>query len=74
LADLAALKVFMDVSEAQLAKAMLDAHDIPAFLFDEHLGANTFSPVFMSGVRLMVPESLLAEAADLLENSDFPDI
>ena len=72
MAELAQLETFTDFAEAQIAKAMLEAYGIPVFLFDEHLGGNMFPPVSLSGVRLMVPESRLAEATELLDTNPDP--
>jgi hypothetical protein len=66
MAGLVQLKVFMDIAEARIAISALEASGIPAFLFDEHLGANIFPPVSLLGVRLMVPEDRAVEAAERL--------
>lgn len=63
------LKVFVDTGEAQVVKAMLEAHGIPAFLFDEHLGGNLNPSVAIFGVRLMVPETDAEAAARLIADS-----
>jgi len=68
MAGLVQLKTFNDFAEAQIVKAKLEAHDIPAFLFDEHLGGNLFPPVALTGVWLMVPEDCLEEAARLVRS------
>ena len=68
MAGLVILKIFDDFGEARIAKAKLEADQIPAFLFDEHMGGNLFPPVAMFGVRLMVPEADLEEAARLIAN------
>lgn len=70
MAELVQLKIFMDIVEARIAMSVLEASDIPAFLFDEHLGGNIFPPVSLLGVRLMVPEDRAAEAAELLESQE----
>lgn len=67
MAGLVQLKIFMDIAEARIAKAALEAYGIPAFLFDEHLGGIMFPAVNVLGVRLMVLESRLAEAMELLD-------
>ncbi len=69
MAGLIHVKTFNDFTEAQIAKSALEAHDIPAFLFDEHLGGNQFPPAVLTGFRLMVPEDCLEEAARLLETA-----
>jgi len=67
MAGLVQLKVFANLTEAQIARAMLEAHDIPAVLFDEQLHGNLFPSVAFFGVRLMVPEDCLDEAVHLLD-------
>jgi len=74
MAGLVQLDSFANLAEAQIARATLDAHGIPAFLFDENLHGNLFPSVALSGVRLMVPEGRVEEAARLLEAaSDSPE-
>ena len=72
MAGLVQLKTFNEFAEAQIVKAKLEAHEIPAFLFDEHLGGNLFAPVALTGFRLMVPEDRLEEATLLVEAAE-PD-
>ena len=67
MAGLVQLGRFTELVEAQIARATLEAHGIPAFLFDEHLGGNQFPPVTLFGIRLMVPEEYREEAARLLD-------
>jgi len=53
---------------------MLEAHDIPVYLFDEHFGGQLWPVVNLFGVQLMVPEERLDEASQLLEaKSDAPE-
>jgi len=54
---------FLNVNEAHLVKGLLESHGIKSFLFDEL--AVTFVPL-VGGVRLMVRESDLAEARQVL--------
>jgi len=69
MAGLVQLKTYNEFAEAQVAKSKLEAHDIPVFLFDEHLGGNQFPPAALTGFRLMVPEDCLEEAMQLLETA-----
>jgi len=69
MAGLVQLKVFANLVEAQIARATLEAHDIPAVLFDEQLHGNLFPVVAFFGVRLMVPEDCLDQAARLLDSA-----
>jgi len=74
LAGLVRLRVFADLAEAQVAKSMLEAHDIPVYLFDEHFGGQLSPVVNLFGVQLMVQEERLDEASQLLEaKSDAPE-
>ncbi len=70
MAALVPVKTYNAFVEAQIAKSKLEAHDIPAFLFDEHLGGNQFPPAVLPGFRLMVPEDCLEEAARILTTED----
>jgi len=67
MAGLVQLKVFANLVEAQIARATLEAHDIPAVLFDEQMGGNLYPAVALFGTRLMVPEHCLEDATRLLE-------
>ena len=74
MAGLVLLDSFTDLVEAQIARATLEAHGIPAFLFDENLHGNLFPSAALFGIRLMVPEDRLEAAARLLEAaSDSPE-
>lgn len=69
MAGLVRLKVFANLVEAQIVRATLEAHGIPAVLLDEHF-SSTLSPVVgLFGVEVMVPEDCLDEAARLLETA-----
>lgn len=72
MAGLVHLGTFNVLAEAQIAKSMLEAHDIPVFLFDEHLGGTRFSLAVLPGFRLMVPEDCLEEASGLLATKTDP--
>ena len=72
MAGLVLLDSFTDLVEAQIARATLDAHGIPAFLFDENLHGNLFPSAALFGVRLMVPEDRVEEAARLLDTEPGP--
>lgn len=73
MAGLVVLGTFANIVEAQIARAKLEAYDVPAFLFDEHLGGNLFPIVAMTGVRLMVLEDHLEEASRLLDEDELPE-
>jgi hypothetical protein len=74
MAGLVQLKTYNEFAEALVAKSKLEAHDIPVFLFDEHLGGNQFPPAAQTGFRLMVPQDCVEESARLLDTgSDRPE-
>lgn len=58
------LKVFDAPGEAQVAKVTLEAHDIPAFVFEEH---NPYPGLGLFAARLMVSEDDLDQAGRLLD-------
>ena len=61
------LDIFTEVVLAQIAKSKLDAHGIPAFLFDEQVGGNIFPSVTTFSIRLMVSEDDFEEAGAVLK-------
>lgn len=69
MAGLVQLKTYNQFTEAQIAKSKLEAHGIPVFLFDEHLGVTRFSFAALPEFRLMIPEDCLQEATRLLETA-----
>lgn len=56
------LAVYADIQEASIVKGMLEAHGIPSMITDEN---NLYVPYF-GGVNLMVRESDLARAQELI--------
>lgn len=53
--------------QAQIARAMLDAQGVPAFVADEHtINAQWLYANALGGVRLQVPVSALPRARDIL--------
>ena len=57
--------------EALIAKASLEAENIPVFLMDEYtINANWLYSNAWGGVRLQVPEAFVTQARDIL-NTDF---
>lgn len=63
------LKIFVDTGEARVVRAMLEAHGIPAFLFDEHSGFNMIPYGGLLRIRLMVSETDAEAAARLIADS-----
>ncbi len=59
--------------EAQMAKASLEAADIPAFIADEHtINTQWLYSNALGGVKLLVPGNFEKEANELLKN-DFSE-
>lgn len=57
---------FLDVNEAYLAKGLLENEGIEVLLFDEHSAVVVYTPFAVGGLRLMVKESDLARAKNIL--------
>ncbi len=69
---------YLDLPDAHVARALLDSHGIPVFLFDDRLGGtNWFFLPALGGVRLMVPDDHLDVAGglicDLSKKIDVPE-
>lgn len=62
---------FLDVNEAYLAKGLLESEGIEVLLFDEHANV-VYTTYALGGLRLMVKESDLDRAKDLLSCKDSP--
>ena len=63
--SLVELRRFGTKVEADLARLELESHGIPAILFDEGLN-NVFGGAGLIGVRLMVDDEDVEEAASIL--------
>jgi hypothetical protein len=59
--------------EAEIAKLQLEAAGIPCRVLTDGLGGVHPHLQFARGVRVLVPESLLEDAAEVLEEDDAPD-
>lgn len=57
---------FLDINEAYLAKGLLESEGIEALLFDEHSAIVVYTPYAVGGLRLMVKESDLERAKNIL--------
>lgn len=57
---------FLDINEAYLAKGLLESEGIEALLFDEHSAVVVYTPYAVGGLRLMVKESDLERAKNIL--------
>lgn len=66
MAGLAIAKIFHSLPEAEVVKAMLEAHGIPAFLFDEHTGSNMIQFGGVCRIRLMVSEADVEATVQLI--------
>lgn len=61
--------------EAHLARARLEAEDIPAFVMDEHtINMQWLYSNALGGVRLQVPQGFEADAAAVLAENREPDL
>ena len=63
------IATFSFLHEAHLAKAKLEAFDIPSFISDEHTTNNlrwAYSNI-AGGIRLQVPEEFAAQAQEILQ-------
>jgi hypothetical protein len=61
------LATYMNLSDAYLARSVLQGSDIPCLMPEEHTaGARSELVVAMQGIRVMVPASQLDRARDLL--------
>ncbi|PLX40935.1 MAG: phosphoenolpyruvate synthase [Deltaproteobacteria bacterium] len=69
---LIALRHYLNPWDAELARGMLDSAGIEAVVFDQNtVYMNWLYSNAIGGVRLMVHEEDLAEAAELLGEADF---
>lgn len=58
---------FATTTEAYIVRGQLETEGIPAFIPDDHLGtANAFLLTGAKSIRIMVPESLLQRASDVI--------
>jgi hypothetical protein len=69
--DLVTVRTFSNLTEAELAKGLLDAAGIGAFLFDENMGRIYWMNV-VGGVKLRVDAENVA-AANLLLDQNVPE-
>ena len=61
--------------EAHLARARLEAEDIPAFVMEEHtINMQWLYSNALGGVRLQVPQGFEADAAAVLAENREPDL
>lgn len=66
--QLVLLHTFYDVTQAHIARGLLEANNIPCHIFDEHLNSIAWHlQIGVGGTRLMVPENYAEEAIALLE-------
>ncbi len=65
--ELVTVDVFWFPDQAKLARAMLEAEDIPVYLENEHtLSANWMWTNLLGGLRLKVPAQFLERAKQVL--------
>ena len=71
--DLVIVGRYITAFEAHVAKARLESAGIPAFVEDEYtVGMNWLYSNAIGGVKVRVPESLAAEAQELLASKAEP--
>jgi hypothetical protein len=67
-ARLVVAKTYFDLSDALVAKSVLEAHGFVAVLFDWHLGSVNWSYMFaLNGIRLCTLDTSLPDALRLLD-------
>ncbi len=71
--DLVMLARFIDVSSAYLLQSRLDAEGVPSIVADALAYQNVLFGAGIGGVRVLVPESYLARAADIKARIDRGD-
>jgi hypothetical protein len=72
--DQVILKNFQHRYEAEVAKTLLDANDIPSFIMaDDVAGMNPLLMVGGGGVRLYVRRDHFEKALQLIENRSMPE-
>ena len=68
-ARLVVAKTYFDLSDALVAKSVLEAHGFVAVLFDWHVGSVNWSYMFaLNGMRLCTLDVSLADALSLLDD------
>lgn len=67
------IRTFTNEFEAQLARAELEAADIPVQLLSDGLGGLHPHLQFARGIRLAVPESETEDALELLDSPAEPE-
>jgi hypothetical protein len=68
MARLVAAKTYFDLSDAPVAKSVLEAHGFVAILFDWHVGSVNWSYMFaLNGIRLCTLDVSLPDALRLLD-------
>ncbi len=68
---LVTLTTYFKAIEAHILRTRLEAEDIPAYVFDEHIiTANWFLAPMMGGVRVQVPQAFLPQARKILQDME----
>ncbi len=68
MSKLIVLRSFVNPSDAQFAKALLDDAEIPCVLHDVNTSAITNLSTAVGGVKLMIPEEFAAESIEILKS------
>ncbi len=68
MAKLVTVTTFFDANEAHITKGLLESEGIEAWIFDEL--AAVYTPIATGGIRLLVKQTDLARAKELLSAMD----
>ncbi|ACV64998.1 conserved hypothetical protein [Desulfofarcimen acetoxidans DSM 771] len=67
---LVTLRTFFDATEAHIIKSLLESEGIKAHLLDEHSATYVYSPITIGGIRLVVHQSDIEAAKEILSSMD----
>ena len=64
------LRTFFDATEAHIIKGLLESEGIEVYLLDEHSAAYVYTPIAVGGMRLVVRQSDIEMAEEVLSSVD----
>ena len=67
---LVTLRTFFNATEAHIIKGLLESEGIEAYLLDEHSAAYVYTPITVGGMRLVVRQSDIEKANEILFSID----
>ncbi|MDA3886564.1 MAG: DUF2007 domain-containing protein [Candidatus Delongbacteria bacterium] len=67
--DLVVLSTFLNHSEAEMAKTLLESNDIPSIIQADDVAGLGFGQTFVKGVKLLVNETDISRAKEILNIS-----